>query len=281
MAHGIESIDFNGLPALRLQAGGASAIVSLFGGQVLSWTPRGGKEWLYLSETAKFDRSTPIRGGVPVCFPQFADLGSLPKHGFVRTTDWTLADRRVDKDFALIQLRLEDSAETRALWNHPFGIELTISIEDNRLDLEFEVDNRGTDALSFTGALHTYLRVREAEEARLEGLYGFTYRDSANGDAIKRETGDALMVDAEVDRVYRRVNRPLLLRDGSRTLGINTEGFPDVVVWNPWETRCAALADMPDNGFRRMLCVEAAAADTPVTVAAGEQWWGRQTLIAL
>lgn len=281
MAHGIESIDFNGLPALRLQAGGASAIVSLFGGQVLSWTPRGGKEWLYLSETAKFDRSTPIRGGVPVCFPQFADLGKLPKHGFVRTVDWMLADRRVDKDFALIQLRLEDSAETRALWNHPFGIELTISIEDNRLDLEFEVDNRGTDALSFTGALHTYLRVREAEEARLEGLYGFTYRDSANGNAIKRETGDALMVDAEVDRVYRQVNRPLLLRDGSRTLGINTEGFPDVVVWNPWETRCAALADMPDNGFRRMLCVEAAAADTPVTVAAGEQWWGRQTLIAL
>jgi len=281
MAHGIESIDFNGLPALRLQAGGASAIVSLFGGQVLSWTPRGGKEWLYLSETAKFDRSTPIRGGVPVCFPQFADLGKLPKHGFVRTVDWMLADRRVDKDFALIQLRLEDSAETRALWNHPFGIELTISIEDNRLDLEFEVDNRGTDALSFTGALHTYLRVREAEEARLEGLYGFTYRDSANGNAIKRETGDALMVDAEVDRVYRQVNRPLLLRDGSRTLGINTEGFPDVVVWNPWETRCAALADMPDNGFRRMLCVEAAAADTPITVAAGEQWWGRQTLIAL
>lgn len=281
MAHGIESIDFNGLPALRLQAGGASAVVSLFGGQVLSWTPRGGKEWLYLSETARFDRSTPIRGGVPVCFPQFADLGKLPKHGFVRTVDWMLADRRVDKDFALVQLRLEDSAETRALWNHPFGIELTISIEDNRLDLEFEVDNRGTDVLSFTGALHTYLRVREAEEARLEGLYGFTYRDSANGNAIKRETGDALMVDAEVDRVYRQVNRPLLLRDGSRTLGINTEGFPDVVMWNPWETRCAALADMPDNGFRRMLCVEAAAADTPITVAAGEQWWGRQTLIAL
>lgn len=281
MAHGIESMDFNGLPALRLQAGGASAVVSLFGGQVLSWTPRGGKEWLYLSETARFDRSTPIRGGVPVCFPQFADLGKLPKHGFVRTVDWMLADRRVDKDFALVQLRLEDSAETRALWNHPFGIELTISIEDNRLDLEFEVDNRGTDVLSFTGALHTYLRVREAEEARLEGLYGFTYRDSANGNAIKRETGDALMVDAEVDRVYRQVNRPLLLRDGSRTLGINTEGFPDVVVWNPWETRCAALADMPDNGFRRMLCVEAAAADTPITVAAGEQWWGRQTLIAL
>lgn len=281
MTHGIENIDFNGLPAVRLQAGGATAIVSLFGGQVLSWTPRGGKEWLYLSETATFDRSAPIRGGVPVCFPQFADLGSLSKHGFVRTMEWSVADRRVDKTFALIQLRLEDSAQTRALWNHAFGIELTISIEDNRLDLEFEVDNRDAEALTFTGALHTYLRVREAEEARLEGLYGFTYRDSANGNAIKRESGDALMVEAEVDRVYRQVNRPLLLRDGSRTLGINTEGFADVVVWNPWETRCAALADMPDNGFRRMLCVEAAAADTPITVAAGEQWWGRQTLIAL
>ena len=32
--------------------------------------------------------------------------------------------------------------------------------------------------------------------------------------------------------------------------------------------------------FRRFLCVEAALIEKPVHLAAGEQWWGRQTLIA-
>ena len=64
-------------------------------------------------------------------------------------------------------------------------------------------------------------------------------------------------------------------------LGINADGFPDVVVWNPWVARSAAIADLPDDGFRRMLCVEAAAAREPVRVPAGENWSGRQTLVAL
>ena len=43
MAATIEHIDFHGLPALRLRtAGGAAAVVSLHGAQVLSWTPPGG-----------------------------------------------------------------------------------------------------------------------------------------------------------------------------------------------------------------------------------------------
>ena len=40
------------------------------------------------------------------------------------------------------------------------------------------------------------------------------------------------------------------------------------------------LADLPDNGFRHMLCVEAVAFD-PVPLPAGESWYGRQSLVAL
>ena len=43
----------------------------------------------------------------------------------------------------------------------------------------------------------------------------------------------------------------------------------------------APLADLPDDAFRHMLCVEAAAAQQPVRLAPGESWWGRQTLVAL
>lgn len=282
MAATIEHIDFNGLPALRLRTqGGAVAVVSLQGAQVLSWTPPGGGDRLYLSSGAVFDGSTPIRGGIPVCFPQFADLGPLAAHGFARTTTWSVLTERTGDDFALLTLGLSDDDRTRAAWPHPFRAELGILVEDSRLDLELEIENTGAQTLEFTAALHTYLAVREVEESRLEGLHGFEYRDKTDANRIKRDSGDVVLIEGETDRVYHGVNRPLLLREYHRSLGINADGFEDVVVWNPWVERSAAIADLPDDGFRRMLCVEAAAAREPVRLPAGETWWGRQTLVAL
>lgn len=273
---------FHGQPALVLAApGGARAVISLFGAQVLSWTPAGGEERLYVSPLARHDRASPIRGGVPVCFPQFASLGRLPKHGFARTQDWVVKDHRVGEDFALATLGLCDNDATRAVWPQRFAAELTVVVENERLDVELEVENTGHAPFAFTAALHTYLRVREVENARLEGLYGHEYRDAVAASRVRQETGAAVVVDAEVDRVYHDVKRPLLLRDGDRSLGIHASGFPDVVVWNPWEQRCRDLPDMPRDGFRHILCVEAAVARQKTELDAGESWAGRQTLIAL
>ena len=178
-------------------------------------------------------------------------------------------------------MQLADDEASRALWPHAFTAELSILIEDSRLDLELEIANTGDEAFEFTAALHTYLAVREVEESRIEGLHGFSYRDKTDADRVRRDSGDALVIEAETDRVYHDVNRPLLLREYDRSLGVNADGFPDVVVWNPWLERSAAIADLPDDGFRRMLCIEAAAARQPVRVQPGESWWGRQTLVAL
>lgn len=282
MAASIERIEFHGTPALRLRTqASAAAVVSLQGAQVLSWTPPGGGDRLYLSPQAVFDGSAPVRGGIPVCFPQFADLGPLPMHGFARTAKWSVVTERTGDDFALLTLGLSDDDATRAAWPHAFRAELGILIEDSRLDLELEIENTGAQALEFTAALHTYLSVREVEESRLEGLHGFEFRDKTDANRIKRDSGDVVLIEAETDRVYHGVSRPLLLREYDRSLGINADGFPDVVVWNPWIERSAAIADLPDDGFRRMLCVEAAAAREPVRLPAGQTWWGRQTLVAL
>ena len=51
-------------------------------------------------------------------------------------------------------------------------------------------------------------------------------------------------------------------------------------LWNPWADKGAALADLPPDGWRRMLCVEAAVAGAPLTVRPGEEWYGRQKLMA-
>lgn len=277
----IETIDFHGLPALRIVAGdGAAALVTLQGAHTVSWRPAGGAERLYLSERSGYGSGQAIRGGVPVIFPQFADAGPLPRHGFARTAAWEAFDARGGTDYALAVLRLADSAATRALWPHPFAAELTVAVGGSRLDIELEVENSGSPC-AFTCALHTYLRVAEVEAVRLEGLRGVRYRDrAAGGEAVERR--DALIVAEELDRVYCEVGaRPLLLRAPEASTAIRMEGFEDVVVWNPWEEKGAALADLPRDGFRRMLCVEAARIARPVRLGSGESWWGRQSLVAL
>lgn len=282
MKPSIESIEFHGIAAWRLNGPrGASAVVSRLGGQVLSWLTPDGRERLFLSEKAVFDGSVAIRGGIPVCFPQFAALGDLPKHGFVRTRPWSLAAERAGDDYALITLEFVDDEATRAIWPHAFRAELTLMLEADRIDLEFCVTNTGAAPFSFTAALHSYLRVTQVEDAALEGLYGYEYRDAVNADRIVRESGTEVVVDGPLDRVYHDVRRPQLLKAGNLSLGIQAQGFPDVVVWNPWVEGCAALNDMPANGWRHMLCVEAAVARQPVNLPAGEEWYGRQTLVAV
>ena len=278
----IETIEFKGIEALRLNGPrGSSAVVARLGGQVLSWLTPDGREHLFLSERAVFDGSAPIRGGIPICFPQFGGLGDLPKHGFARTREWSVAAQRCGDDYALATLELVDDENTRALWPHAFRAEISVMLEVDRIDVEFCVENTGSAPFEFTGALHSYLRVTQVEDVALEGLHGHDYLDAARDNRVVRETGTEIIVEGEVDRVYYDVRRSQLLNAGNLSLGIQSQGFPDVVVWNPWVDLCAGLKDMPPDGWRHMLCVEAAAARKPVIVPAGEEWYGRQTLVAV
>lgn len=272
---------FHGQPAIEIVApDGACALISLFGAQLLSWKPAGGAERLYLSERAVFDGCTALRGGVPVIFPQFAARGSGPRHGFARTRSWQLDAMRVGEDFATATLRLASDAATLAQWPHAFVLELTVVVSGARIDIEMDIENTGAEACEFSCALHTYLRVAEVENVSLEGLQGKRYLDATRGEALTQDRHESLVVDDEVDRIYLDAPDMLLLREPQRALGIYSEGFPEVVVWNPWELKCRALLDMPDSDFRRMLCVEAAAAHRVQRLTAGEHWVGRQSLIA-
>jgi glucose-6-phosphate 1-epimerase len=97
---------------------------------------------------------------------------------------------------------------------------------------------------------------------------------------VRIDDAPTLRVTGELDRVYVGAPRALLVREPRQALSVETRDFPDVVVWNPGRKRAAALADMDPDGERAMLCVEAALVQTPVTLAAGEQWQGAQVLDA-
>ena len=57
--------------------------------------------------------------------------------------------------------------------------------------------------------------------------------------------------------------------------------WAQTVVWNPGADKCATLTDMPPQGWRQMLCVEAAQVYTPIRIAPGDFWQGAQRLRVL
>jgi glucose-6-phosphate 1-epimerase len=238
---------------------------------------------------ARFDGCSAIRGGIPVCFPQFNARGSLPKHGFVRNVPWALvsppglADGTAKPwpgDGLQVCLRLCATDATRVLWPQAFEAVLTVRLLPGSLLITLALENTDVQPLLFTGALHTYLAVDGISGARLEGLQG-----QRCWNALTDEWGQAdgpIGFDGEFDRVYAAAPGALTLHDGPQRLQIaQSASFADTVVWNPGAALCGRLPDMAPDGFARMLCVEAAQALMPAEVAAGQTWQGWQRLTVL
>jgi glucose-6-phosphate 1-epimerase len=275
----LQTLSFRGQPAVRLDlAGGDSCTVALHGAQLLSWICAG-TERLYLSPEAIFDGKAAIRGGVPVCWPQFNQRGPLPKHGFARNLPWTVDAAEGTSDS--LSLSLRPSEASRAIWPEQFLARLRITLAPNRLRVALEVDNTGTTPWSFTAALHSYLRVDDVTQVRLEGLQGARRWDSLR-DAHSVEEAAAPVFGAEFDSVYGAPGRPLRLVQPAGTLEITqSPQCAETVVWNPGPVLGGKLGDMPADGWRQMLCVEAAQIDQAVQLAPGASWQGWQQLAVI
>lgn len=280
-------IEFHGQPAVRLAlSAGDHCVIALHGAQLLSWCTADGVERLYLSPRALFDGRSAIRGGVPICWPQFNQRGSLAKHGFARNLGWHVmpdapgaSDAQADGAAAV--LGLHDGDATRLVWPHPFSLRLRVALAPGQVRVTLSVDNTGSAPLSFAAALHSYLRVDDIAQARLEGLHGANRWDAVRNDRHV-EAAEALHFDAEFDSVYVSPAQPLRLVQASGTLQIaHSASCTETVVWNPGAALCAQLADMPGDGYRHVLCVEGARIDDNVLLAPGACWEAWQMLSVL
>ena len=264
-----------GLACHRLQlVNGDCVRVAEHGAQVLSWCS-GGRERLFLSERAVLDGRAPIRGGVPLCWPQFNQRGPLPKHGFARQCRWHAGPVRVGSDAVELDLQLHHDERTLAQWPVRFKAMVTVRLAPGQLRIVLQLENPGTEPFAFTGALHSYLAVDDVAQARLHGLDG-----QAEGDAVAdvhAQAAPALMFAGEFDRVYAAPPAALELVDGPHRLRISqSPDWADVVVWNPGAAKGDALADMAPGAWRHMLCVEAAQVFQPIVLDAGAVWQGWQ-----
>lgn len=272
-----------GLPVLELVArDGARAALCTHGAHVTGWIPAGeSADRLFVSAASRFAPGVPIRGGVPVCFPQFADQGPLPMHGLVHSLAWEVAGTDVAPGGAVrATLRLADSVATRTRWPHAFTAELAVTVAGPVLAVELRVSNPGDAPFAFTGALHTYLAVTDLAATRIGGLAGARYRDKFLRREDVPEAAAELRFDRPLDRVYHAAPQPLTLLEPDRSLEIRAAGFPDTVVWNPGPEWAARIADLRAGEEARFVCIEAAAARAPIVLAAGGEWLGRQVLTA-
>ncbi|WP_234456165.1 lytic murein transglycosylase [Stenotrophomonas sp. S41] len=275
---GVSSGQFQGLDAWLVETPEATAAISVFGGQLLSFVPKGQPDVMWLSPT-RAELPTPIRGGSPVCWPYFGRQGQgndVPAHGFVRTLPWELQQaRRLDD--GSIELTLAPPAL------QDLGLRLTMTVRVGReLRQQLVTENTGSAPATFTQALHNYFRVGDATRVEVDGVDGVTYQDKYENYAqTRRQQGPWSLRDprdpGRSDRIYSPAGGRYVLRDPvlKRRIELRTEGSRALVAWNPGAEAAAKMADVGD-GWREYVCLEAAnAGPDVVTVAPG----GRHVLV--
>jgi glucose-6-phosphate 1-epimerase len=279
IANQIEFVSGKGdFPYIKVTTDQAEALISIYGGQVLSFQPKGANDdLLFVSENAYYTPGKAIKGGIPICWPWFGpdpEGQGRPNHGFVRNRLWQVIGTEAIGDSATrIVLGLSDTEDTRELWPHPFELRLEITV-GSILNLALVSRNLGDRPYTLTQALHSYFTVGDITQTKVLGLDGTSYIDKVDENKVKPQSGD-VEVTAEVDRIYQAVPSELTIVDGAlnRRLRINSSGNQTAVVWNPWVELSAKSGDLAADDYTRFICVETTnAADDVVTVPAQDEY---------
>ncbi|EWH02653.1 aldose 1-epimerase [Halomonas sp. BC04] len=210
--------------------------------------------WLWVTPTPQ-PLPGAIRGGIPLCWPWFADERAAdespdrsgPFHGPARKADWRLD--AVDEHEEGIELHLSPIEPLHT----QLAPRAVIQANARRLHVELITEHRGETPIKLSGALHSYLAVADGFACRLEGLAGARYLDKMAGFSERDQQGE-LAVRGGLDRIYHS-NAEVVLDDGTRRLRVARQGSDSVVVWHPGAT---PPDDTSANAARHFLCVESA-----------------------
>ncbi|RJG48439.1 D-hexose-6-phosphate mutarotase [Motilimonas pumila] len=267
-------VDDQGVEFVLVENAFSQACFTLHGAHLIHFQQAAKAPLIWLSKTAIFDNKKAIRGGVPICWPWFgaapASFGAnLPSHGFARNSLWQLAETKEVDGATQISFKLTDTKASLELWPHQFELTLVATVGE-AIDLRLITHNQSEKPAPYLAALHTYLNISAPEHAKVTGL-GSQYLDSLAGKQQKASTG-TLSIDGAIDSLYTQAEPSLTLSDQGlqREVAIHNEGNDTVVVWTPWIEGAAAMADMPDDGYQTMLCVESAITQQAVIIAPGE-----------
>jgi len=261
-------------PLIKINNQYASAVISLYGGQVLSYTKHEADELLFLSDKAFYEVGKAIKGGIPICWPWF---GADPEgkgrsaHGFARNSLWNLdsTEQTASGETKVVISLLSNETIKKQF---PFEFKLSLKVVVGKdLGLELTTYNMDEESFDITQALHTYFAVDDVNSVAVLGLNGSEYLDKAMsnaGEENKTQNGNVIF-DGEVDRIYLNVpsNLKIKQKDSVKSVEIKSTNNKAAVVWNPWKELCEKSADLKPDDYTRFVCVETAnAADDVIKI---------------
>lgn len=287
----------SGLVFARVTAPSAEATIYLQGAHVTHWKPAGQAPAIFLSQKAEFTPGKPIRGGVPIIFPWFAerhDGKTGPQHGFARISEWDLAFAAMSGDELHLAFTLAPNELSRSLGYDHFKLGYRVTI-GHKLTLELGVQNDSGNGgangggpaaatakadqaadgapLVFEQALHTYYAVADARQVEIDGLGGTAYIDKVDEFKQKVQPPGPLKFEGRTDRPYLNTTATCVLHDpaGGRKITVAKSGSKSTVVWNPWKEFTANMADMEPDAWLHMTAIETAnVGEDAVTLKAGD-----------
>ena len=239
------------LPCIRFSFADYTAVVSLYGGQVLSLTHHD-EELLWLSPTTAWQNQQPIRGGIPICWPWFGPADpafteqQVPNHGLARTQIWQQVADETCKDHALLVLQ----AEFDQVPGHPGKV---------RLQCQYQLSSKGlhlhlhcNDLKMQQAALHTYFACDDVRQVTVSPLPA-TFINKV----VAAETTTALNFGEEMDRIYPGAAAILTLQTPS-ALKLEQSGHDASVVWNPGQVKGSASKEIGPQQWMKFVCAETA-----------------------
>lgn len=250
------------LPVAIINTPDSDAQVSLYGGHVLSFIPKGERDILWMSPNSYFEIGKPIRGGIPVCFPWFGPHttdSSKPMHGFARLQMWDVMETSVKQDGTIkLILGLHNNSETTALWPHSFSAKIIIEV-GKQLDITLCCTNTGNDPIIVGGALHSYFAVSHIHNIGIKGLKDTVYYAFFEKEANNKQEEEILKISKEENRRYINHTCDCLIDDSqwNRKIKIAKRGSKVTVVWNPYSETVKTMSDIPVEGYLNFVCVEA------------------------
>ncbi|MBO3143699.1 D-hexose-6-phosphate mutarotase [Dermatophilus congolensis] len=251
----------NELPVLRIDTPTATGEIYLYGAHITAWTPSGADPVLWMSQHSTFEPGTAIRGGIPICAPWFGPgkrNDKKPAHGWFRTNTWELSAATTDSNGTATLTFTIDAANATLPEGTPTSIrgEYTVTFGKN-LDLALTITS--DEDYELEEALHAYIAVSDVTTISVEGLDGTRYADKAPGGRAVNAQSGPLRLTRETDRVYAHDSTAEIIDPGNnRAITLTKSGSASTVIWNPWQTKAAALPDFGDDEWTHMVCFETA-----------------------
>ena len=258
-----ETIEFiqgkGSLPLLHICNRYAECSVYLYGAHIASFKPRDNKELLWLSPYSQFSEGTPIRGGIPICFPWFSKhrtMDNLPLHGFVRTRFWNLESAEDLPDGRTkIVLNTESQEPLPDSWPYHFRLTITIIVGE-KLEIALVIQNLENRPIVCEDGFHTYFKVENPQKCQVKGLDSIDYIDRTKGEIRKKQNGPAYF-EGEMVHAFIHAPQRLELVDlvDHRRICIEQENMDSTVLWNPGEYASAANPEILGT-WNQFVCIE-------------------------